>query len=69
MRLLKRLAKTGTFTSSNVYRLNDGATRIGMAVGSLRANLIATTGTLGRHITTSALSMLESITQDAGASK
>lgn len=69
MRLLKKLAKTGTFTSSNVCRLKGGATHTGMAVDSLQANPIATTGTLEKHTTTSALSMQESITQDAGASK
>lgn len=69
MRLLKRLAKTGTFTSSNVYRPKGGATRTGRAVDSSRANPTATTGTLGKHITTSALSMQVSIMQDAGASE
>lgn len=67
MHLLKRLAKTGTFTSSNVFRLNGGATRTGMVVGSLQANPIATTGTLGKRTTTSASSTQEGITQDAGA--
>lgn len=48
MRLLKKLAKTGMFTSSNVCRLKGGATRTGRAVGFSRANPTATTGTPGK---------------------